>query len=53
MINPLLPFILARAAGEDESEASTNAVPIKKTKEFRVLDPRAGQNFGSISSSNF
>jgi hypothetical protein len=34
-----------KAHADTESEPSTT---VKKTKEFRVLDPRAGQNYGLI-----
>ncbi len=38
---------LDKAPTDSDTESSSTAT-VKKTKEFRVLDPKAGQNFGSI-----
>lgn len=42
---------LAKAPVDSDTESSAAAaaaITQKKTKEFRVLDPRAGQNYGLI-----
>ena len=39
--------LLAKGPSDSDTESSA-ATTVKKTKEFRVLDPRAGQNFGEI-----
>ena len=48
-MHPYLLVAKASAAADSDNESSSNTTTTKKTKEFRVLDPRAGQNFGSLT----
>ncbi|CAF0779717.1 unnamed protein product [Adineta ricciae] len=40
----------AKNPADSDNESSSSSTTVKKTKEFRVLDPRAGQNFAIMFS---